>query len=56
MTMESKPSCEKCGSNLTVIFAHGIHCNVCGHDQATKQTTARKSEGWIGGWQREPQK
>jgi hypothetical protein len=38
------------------MFAHGIHCNACGHDQAIKQTTARKSEGWVGGWKRELQK
>ena len=62
MTTENKPSCEKCGSNLTVMFAHGIHCNACGadfgQDKNPVATAAhqRKSQGIRGGWQREPQK
>jgi DNA-directed RNA polymerase subunit M/transcription elongation factor TFIIS len=60
--VESKVKCPTCGSNLVTEISNARHCQQCGADfdldrfPITSAARRRKSQGFVGGWKREPQK
>jgi uncharacterized Zn ribbon protein len=46
--MSQKPSCPKCGSELTVQIANQQHCNSCSHEFAIERDpVGRRARGEV---------